>query len=368
MTDDRPLSRLSWKAHLQGLILRLLRHLESILESTRRRLVPAPVTLFRDVTAPWLASCLCVAARLRLADRTGSRAVPLAELARQVELSEDVLRRLLEILSAHGYFRVDGSDLVHASPLSRALSHTVAGSFAELQGRGWYRQAFLSGHVVSAMRSGRSAFEEASGQHFFDYLDHHPEASSLFSAAMDDVTRFCTPFLAAEVRLAPRAHVLDVGGGNGELAQALSVRFPEATMAVLDRSLTAPSSHHAFHFHQGSFFDPFPLGYEHLLLKNVLHDWDDERCRAILRRCREAVRPGDRLTVIECLLPESGESSMGTAPTFALDWNVWLTLAGQERRASDYRALLESCGWEWQFVRATATPYSLLELAAAANP
>lgn len=364
MYDDSTLSPLPWKAHLQGMVLRVLRHLEALLESTRRRLVPAPVTLFRDVTAPWLASCLCVAARLRLADRTGAGAVSIAQLAREVELSEGALRRLLEILSAHGYFRIDAAGLVHSNALSRALSHDVAGSFAELQGRGWYRQAFFSGHVLAAMRGGTSAFEQASGHHFFDYLDHHPEASHLFSAAMDDVTRFCTPFLAAEVRLARKARVLDVGGGNGELAQALSMRFPEASLAVLDRSLTAPSSHHAYRFHQGSFFDPIPQGYQHLLLKNVLHDWDDAQCRAILARCREAVRVGDRLTVIECLLPECGESTLGTAPTFALDWNVWLTLSGQERRASEYRALLESCGWQWQFVRATATPYSLLELVA----
>ena len=350
-----------WKAHLQGWALRLLQHLESVLETTRRRVVPAPVTLFRDVTAPWLASALCVAARLELADKVGERAVSFNDLAQATELSLPDLKRLLEILSAHGYFAFD-SQFVHQTPLSRALSKGVAGSFTELQGRGWYRQCFLSSHVLEGIRMSRNPFEVASGQHFFDYLEAHPEASHLFSAAMDDVTRFCTPYLVAGIRLAKAARVLDVGGGNGQLVHALSKRFPSCTMAVLDRSLIAPQA--TCRLHQGSFFDPIPGGYDHLLLKNVLHDWNDDQCRQILTRCREAVTPGARLTVIECLLPEPGESTLGTAPTFALDWNVWLTLSGQERRASELQDLLHSTGWQWQRIRPTATPYSLLEAVA----
>lgn len=361
MLDASSPSLHPWKAHLQGWALRLLQYLESLLETTRRRVVPAPVTLFRDVTAPWLASVLCVAARLELSDKVGERAIPLDELAQATELSLSDLKRLLEILSAHGYFAFD-SEFVHQTPLSRALSKSVAGSFTELQGRGWYRQCFLSSHVMEGIRTSRNPFEVASGQHFFDYLETHPEASHLFSAAMDDVTRFCTPYLASEIRLAKKARVLDVGGGNGELVRTLATRFPSCTMAVLDRSLTTPEA--TYQFHQGSFFDPIPTGYDHLLLKNVLHDWNDDQCRQILTRCREAVTPGAKITMIECLLPEPGRPPLGNAPIFALDWNVWLTLSGQERRASELRDLLQSTGWQWQRTRPTATPYSLLEATA----
>lgn len=362
MFDLNSPSSSPWKAQLQGWLLRTLRHCEDVLEAARRRLVPAPVTLFRDVTAPWLASALCLAARLRLADHLGDEALSVAELGRRVEVHPNGLACLIDVLAAHGYFRLDAQGRVVSTALSGAVRQGVAGSFAELQGRGWYRQAFRSGHVMESWRRQVSPFEVATGQHFFDYLEKHPDAAQLFSAAMDDVTRFCTPFLAAGIQLNKGARVLDVGGGNGELARALAVRFPSSSLAVLDRSLTDPvfAEHPLYRFHQGSFFDPLPKGYDHLLLKSILHDWDDSKCLEILARCRQAVPRGAALTVIECLLPEVGETKIGAGPTFALDWNVRLTLRGQERRASEYRSLFRQSGWRSLRVVATPTPYYLL--------
>ena len=367
MLDYHSPSMNPWKAHLQGLVLRFLRGCEDAIEATRRRLVPAPVTLFRDVTAPWLASALCVAARLRLSDILGEEPMPVEVLAERVDVGLPELRRILATLSAHGYFALTAEGVVGQTPLSRALSRRVAGSFAELQGRRWYRQAFYSGHVLQGWREGRTPFEVATKRHFFDYLEEFPAAGDLFLDAMADVTRFCTPFLASEIRLGRQEKVLDVGGGDGELARALALRFPSNTMAVLDRAVTENSrSGEAsnYRFHQGDFFQAVPTGYNHLFLKNILHDWDDQKSLEILSRCREAVGVGARLTVIECLLPESGQSRVEFADTFALDWNVWLTLSGRERPASAYFALMERTGWRAKGVTPTATPYSLLEAVA----
>ena len=364
MLDSRPaLPFLSaGKAHLQGRVLRVLRRCEDLLETARRALVPAPVTLFRDVTAPWLASALCLAARLRLADVVDEQPVAVESLARRLEMGPTELTRLLDVLRAHGYFRLDRRGEVAHTPLSLALRREVAGAFAELQGRGWYRKAFSSSHVLEGWRTGQSPFEAATGRHFFDYLGEQPEASQLFAAAMDNITRFCTPFLVAEISLRAGEKVLDVGGGNGELVRALARRYPGIPMAVLDRSSfqAVPADPSEVTFHEGSFFEPIPAGYDHLLLKNVLHDWDDARCLEILARCREAVAAGARLTVIECLLPEPGQAALGAANTFALDWNVWLTLSGQERSASQLDRLLKASGWRRRDIFATATPYHVL--------
>ena len=54
-------------------------------------------------------------------------------------------------------------------------------------------------------------------------------------------------------------------------------------------------------FVAGSFFDAIPAAGEAWTLCQVLHDWPDEECRAILGRCRDAMRDTDRLLVIEML-------------------------------------------------------------------
>jgi hypothetical protein len=43
------------------------------------------------------------------------------------------------------------------------------------------------------------------------------------------------------------------------------------------------------------------------LLKQILHERDDGQAVRILRRCRQAMRPGGRVIVVERLLGEIGE-------------------------------------------------------------
>lgn len=350
-------------ARTRGWVLRGLRSLEEAIELLRRRLAPPELTLFRDVTAPWLASALCLASRLRLSEHLGEERLELCDLAARTGVGTPQLGRFLAVLSSHGYFALDANGRVCATRLSRALARDRAGSFVEMQGRGWYRGAFLSSHVLQGWSRGQTPFEVATGQPFFDYLDADPPASDLFSAAMADITRFCVPFFVDMFELRPGEKLLDVGGGDGELARALVRRHPGCEIAVLDRAGSSQGGQRVV-FHHGDFFQQLPSGYDRLVLKNILHDWDDDRATALLARCREAVELGGRLTVIECLLPEPGRPLERHAQALALDWNVWLTLSGQERSESDYRRLLEAAGWRLSGCRPTATPYVFLEAVA----
>lgn len=315
--------------------------------------------VFRDVTAPWLASALTLAVELRLAERLDRGSLPLGTLALQIDLPERHLRRFLGILQAHGYFKLDRTDRLGHTALSRALLPEAGGSFVALQGRSWYRAAFDVAHVLEGCRVGCSPFEVATGRAFFDRLDDNAEDRELFSRAMSNVTRFCAPYLVESIPLLAGAKYLDVGGADGEMARALAFRYPGSSLAIFDRS---PASEGVgLPYHQGSFFQSLPTGYDGLCLKSILHDWPDQEALAILCRCREAVEAGASLFVIECLLPSGSELLPQAAETFALDWNVWLTLSGQERTEADYRRLLEGSGWEVVKTRVTATPYSVIE-------
>ena len=49
----------------------------------------------------------------------------------------------------------------------------------------------------------------------------------------------------------------------------------------------------------GDFFTSVPAGADAYILKYIIHDWDDERAIAILRRCRAAMGAGATLLLIE---------------------------------------------------------------------
>ena len=95
---------------------------------------------------------------------------------------------------------------------------------------------------------------------------------------------------------------------------------------------------------------------------SVVHDWNDERCVAILGNCRRAM--GDRaarVLLVERVLPERMEPSL-LAQSHALgDLNMLVRAGGRERSEGEFRALLEAAGLRLLRVIPTTTPASLVE-------
>jgi O-methyltransferase domain len=86
----------------------------------------------------------------------------------------------------------------------------------------------------------------------------------------------------------------------------------------------------------GDFFTYVPEA-DIYLLKHILHDWNDAEAVRILKGCREAMRPGGRVIVIERLLGEIGEP--GFAPL--MDLHMMVMLTGHERTLPEYCGLLK---------------------------
>jgi hypothetical protein len=81
----------------------------------------------------------------------------------------------------------------------------------------------------------------------------------------------------------------------------------------------------------GDFFESVPTG-DLLLLKMILHDWDDDHCVTILRRCREALAPGARLAIVEMLLGKL--DAPGLAALMDLNMLVCCPVGGVRRVAA----------------------------------
>ena len=107
----------------------------------------------------------------------------------------------------------------------------------------------------------------------------------------------------------------------------------------------------------GDFFAAVPSGGSIYILRKVIHDWYDDEAVAILRTCRAAMRPGARLLLIETLIPEGNEYSYAKL----LDLLMLVYPGGQERKLSEYRALLGAAGLDLRQVIPTASAVNILE-------
>jgi O-methyltransferase domain len=94
------------------------------------------------------------------------------------------------------------------------------------------------------------------------------------------------------------------------------------------------------------------------VMKNIVHDWDDERAAAILRHCRQAIGPSGKLLVVELLVPPPN------APGFAhwadLEMLV-MTPGGRERTEPEYAALLAAAGFRLTRTIPTQSPFGIVE-------
>lgn len=343
-------------------LLSFLRKFDLLLQRIRRALTPPEITIFRDVTAHWLQSALGVAIELELADRTPlDGGLDVSEFCSQFNLKRGRFLRLVRVLSAHGYFRLsDGENRLSHTRLSEALRRGVTCGFASLQTRDWYRNAFTTKALTEALSGTESAFALATGEEFFPHLLDNPERLALFAGAMSDITRFCVPFILEQIEVDANSCVLDIGGSDGELCLGLAKLQPEAKFAVLDqgeRSFESP----LVDYLEGDFFQEVPTGFDHLILKNILHDWTDSECRQLLQSCARASHSQGRLTLIEVLLPESGEDLKWASQEFTVDWNMLATLPGRERRRSEFERTLAESGWCLVSAKPTATPFWILE-------
>lgn len=108
----------------------------------------------------------------------------------------------------------------------------------------------------------------------------------------------------------------------------------------------------------GSFFDRIPDGADILILKSVIHDWDDDQGLAILRNCHSALKEQGRLLLIERVLPARVDQGPGAV---LVDVHMLAVAGGRERNEAEYRALFAAAGFTLTRVIATRSPFRVIE-------
>jgi O-methyltransferase domain len=157
----------------------------------------------------------------------------------------------------------------------------------------------------------------------------------------------------------------DVGGASGTLLHGLMAANPHLHGIVVDlpevvgsaeiaaRELGLRNRSNAV---PSNFFEYVPAA-DLYLLKHILHDWNDDEAVSILKRCRESIQPGGKIAVIEILLGEMGEPSLGPL----MDLNMMIECTGRERTLDEYRGLIENAGFHFSKVKPIRPPMVVIE-------
>ena len=184
------------------------------------------------------------------------------------------------------------------------------------------------------------------------------------------MTSMDAPAVAAAYPWPESGTVCDVAGGTGTMLAAVLARRKRLRGVLVDvkdvlaeagpfldgRGLTE-----RVELVECDIFTSVPVTADVYLLKNVLHDWDDEACLRILKTVRSAMPRGSRLIVVEQLQERNTPDDFASLTDLQM-----LTQCddGRERWAAELADLLRQAGLRPEGVRRSPGVMALVDAVA----
>lgn len=269
----------------------------STLASPTAMVSPKPILSL--IGALQTAKYVFVADEIDLFEHLRSQPLPLDELADRIGYPPRTARILADALVATDFLTKDEQGY-HNSPMANAfLSGTSAADLRPML-RLWkhlVHQKWQELEEGLRLDKATLAFGTLSA-----------EDRQLFSHGVASLTASTANRLAVTYDFTPHQRVLDLWGGMGDfLAAALQANpnikvtlFELPATAALAREHWAVKKQTPIDILEGNIFaDRLPLGYDAILLANIVHLSGPERNQDLFRRIRQAVEPGARFLLID---------------------------------------------------------------------
>uniref|UniRef100_A0A0E0IP61 acetylserotonin O-methyltransferase n=1 Tax=Oryza nivara TaxID=4536 RepID=A0A0E0IP61_ORYNI len=276
-------------------------------------LIQAQIKLYHHCFAFIKSTALWAAIDLRIADvihRNGGAAT-LSDLALNVGLHPTKLshlRRLMRVLAVTGVFAVEdrnGEAMYTLTRVSRLLlnsdgegTHALS-QMARVIANPLAVISHFSIHewFTTEKATTMTPFEVAHGCTRWEMIANDAKDGSVFNAGMVEDSRVAMDIILKESCgiFQGISSLIDVGGGHGAAAAAIATAFPNIKCTVLDLPhivAEAPATHSNIQFVGGDLFKFIPAA-DVVLLKCLLHCWQDDDCVKILRLCKEAIPARD---------------------------------------------------------------------------
>jgi SAM-dependent methyltransferase len=320
------------------------------------------------IIGKWISQAIATVVEIGVPDQLSKGARRCDDIARDAGVSEDGVDRLLRALASVGLFAETGDRRFKLTPTGELLRSNHPASlagYARFTGhdstwRPW-------GQLLYSVRTGMPAFDHVFGTPVFEYFSRNPDAGAIFDDAMTSISN-------AEARAVTDAYdfkqlntLMDVAGGHGLLLATVLQRHKKMRGVLFDLPHVADGAAATFtrtgitgrvRVESGDFFKELPTGADAIIMKHIIHDWDDDSATRILQSCHRALGPRGKVLIVDAVVPP------GNAPHYGklLDLEMLvLTPRGRERTKSEFTNLLRGSGFRMTRVVAAKSPLSVVE-------
>ncbi|KAI5661772.1 hypothetical protein M9H77_21095 [Catharanthus roseus] len=264
------------------------------------------------------------------------------------------IQRLMGILVNSGFFSQDKLSYYSLTPSSRLLLKKE-----ELNLRGAV-EIMLDPAELKAWSSlsdwfkdekCRTTFEMAHGKNFWDFCAEESIHGEIFNRAMSTDSQLISKLLVTEYKFLFEGltSLVDIGGGTGTIAKAIAKSFPKLKCTVFDLPHVVANleSKENLEFVGGDMFERIPNA-NAILLKIVLHNWNDEDCMKILKKCKEAIlgkEKSGKVIIIDIVMDSKKEDYESLQAQISMDLQMMVLLDAKERREKEWAILFQKSGF-----------------------
>jgi hypothetical protein len=192
---------------------------------------------------------------------------------------------------------------------------TYAGGILEMANARLYP---FWGNLTTALKTGQPQNEIARGQNLFETLYSDPARLRQFLAGMTGLSLGAGKAIADMFPWKNHKTFIDIGAAQGAVPVQIALAHPHLTGGNFDLPVVGPIFNDyaasfnlagRLRFHPGDFFkDPLPNA-DVLIMGHILHDWDLDQKKLLLRKCYDALPRGGCLIVYEALIDDDRRTS-----------------------------------------------------------
>lgn len=224
------------------------------------------------------------------------------------------------------------------------------------------------GNLVNILKNGNGKeYSPTLENGTLDYLKDKPELLQVFHEAMLKIWETEDFDIVKAFNFKPYHKVIDIGGGKGSFLVSILQQNNNLQGAVFDLSTTFENSElDENNIMTGNFFEEVPDIADVYTMKNVIHNWPEDKTKKIMANVRKAMMSTNgintsienkRLLIIENVLPDDGSRNISNW----MSLNFMILVNGQERNKEEYKTLGEDCGFRLENIYATDTNRDILE-------
>jgi hypothetical protein len=331
--------------------------------------MPPQVMMLQMANAYRTSQAIHVAATLGIADHLTDGAKSIQDLAQATHTQPQALYRLLRALASMGIFAETETGDFELTPRAETLKTSAPNSlrnYAIVIGEEWHWQMWDD--LLYSVKTGHPAFDHQHNMEFTDYYNQNPTVAEQFDRAMVSLLENMDASILTGYDFSNFKTVVEVGipGSYGKLMARLLNEYPNLQGIIVDLEPGITATRSCLESQRvldrcqvmaGDPFEAMPSG-DLYILKNFIHDLNDDRARVILNHCHAAATTNAKVLLVEMLVPPLNEPGLSKIVDMEA---LIMSDGGYERTETQYKSLLASAGFTVTNVISTRSPFSIVE-------